>query len=286
MIVLLVSFLFGLSVWHACRAWGRDLPAVEPRPRGPVVLARFLSEAGLQDVTQGAFVAFSVASGLLVGGLTQLVAGMPAISAAASVMGSSFPYVYWSWERDRARSRLQEALAEALSQMRSSIGVGSTIYTAVLSLGSTGPDVLRPHFRALGQNIEHFGFEPAIQKLKGDLADPLFDTVATALVVSERIGGDNLPEVLDNLALTTRKELAIQKEIRSRQVASMLEARILTLLSAVLLLVLNTINPEYTAFFRTFWGQVVLAICALWLFGAYFLMRRLSRLPTEERVLG
>jgi Flp pilus assembly protein TadB len=281
---LLLSLILGLGIWQLY--WGLLEPD-RPRRRRAVPLVgrarRFLDDAGLSDVKVRAFLLLSICTGVVSGLGMQLFTGMPVVSAGAAVVAGTFPYLYWGWERDRRRDRMQEAMADSLSQMRSSILAGNTVQGSIKTLAGEGPELLRCHFRALSHNIDNFGFDRAVVLLREELRDPLFDTVARALVVSDRVGPRDLPNMLDRMVLTARSELSLQRTIRAQQTQGVMEMRGLLLIPLVLFIVESTLSPDYMLFFRSLPGQLVLLACELWLWFAYWLMQRLRRLPVEER---
>lgn len=275
---LLLSLALAVAVWHLY--WGLLDPERPRQPRRvPLVgrVRRFLDRAGLVDVRVSGFLGMSLLSGAIVGTLAQLFLWMPVVSAGAAFVGSTFPHLYWGWERDRRRDRTQEALADALAQMRSSILARNTVQASIKTLATDGPERLRGYFVALSQNIDTFGFERAIALLREELDDPLFEALAEALVVSDRVGLEDLPNVLDRMVLTARSELSLQRTIRAQQAQGVLEMRGLLLVPFVMLVVVMGLNQDYAYFFRSLPGQLALLACELWLWFAYWLMQRLRR---------
>ncbi|MDP9352203.1 MAG: hypothetical protein M3P51_11750 [Chloroflexota bacterium] len=280
---LLLSLALAVAMWHLY--WGLLEPDQPRRPRrAPLVerVCRFLDRAGLGDVRVSGFLGMSLLSGAVVGTLAQLFLRMPVVSGGAAFVGSTFPYLYWGWERDRRRDRTQEALADALAQMRSSILARNTVQASIKTLATEGPERLRGYFVALSHNIDTFGFERAIALLREELDDPLFEALAEALVVSDRVGHEDLPNVLDRMVLTARSELSLQRTIRAQQAQGVLEMRGLLLVPFAMLVVVMGLNEDYAHFFRSLSGQLALLGCELWLWFAYWLMQRLRRLPVEE----
>ena len=53
--------------------------------------------------------------------------------------------------------------------------------------------------------------------MRDRLADPVFDVVACALAINDRLGGRQVSQVLDRLADATRAQLRIQHEVRAQQ---------------------------------------------------------------------
>ncbi len=283
MSVLFVSFLFAAGVWFLYD--GLTRPPSVPRPQRPSKLAEFLSEAGLA-VTPRSFLGWSVGVGLGAALLLQLFVGLPTVSTAGGLVFAGLPYLYWTRKRDQRRNALQEAIVEAISQVRTSIRAKFSLQESLSLLGTTGPELLRPHFQTLTRETRHLGsFPQALMRIRDELADPLFDQFAQALLTNERRGGSNIGVVLERLAASTQKELAERKEIRAQQASNVFSARIITIIPFAFLVLISRVNPEYVRFFYSPAGQVVLAGCAIWLVFVYWLMRRITRLPADRRVL-
>src|SRR5436309_3378949 len=77
------------------------------------------------------------------------------------------------------------------------------------------------------------------------LADPVFDVVACALVVNDRLGGHQVSQVLDRLAESTRAQLRIQHELRAQQGRTVLSALIVAAAPLIALIGLRATNPRY-----------------------------------------
>src|SRR5438093_262730 len=96
--------------------------------------------------------------------------------------------------------------------------------------------------------------------MRDRLADPLFDGVCAALLVSDRVGGRNVSAVLDRLAETTRRQLLVHEELRAQQARHVLSARIVAAVPLVVLVLVRQVNPRYLALFDTPGGQLLLAL--------------------------
>jgi Flp pilus assembly protein TadB len=121
--------------------------------------------------------------------------------------------------------------------------------------------------------------------MRDRLADPVFDIVAAALTVNDRLGGRQVSQVLDRLAEATRAQLRIQQEVRAQQGRTVLSARIVAAAPLVALVGLRATNPGYLSVFDSVWGQMVLVVCAACVALGYAAMLWLTRLPGQRRVL-
>src|SRR5207245_8662541 len=118
----------------------------------------------------------------------------------------------------------------------------------------SGPETLRPEFTTLVRETRMSGFVPAIAAMRGRLADPLFDVVAVSLTQNDRLGGRNVSQVLDRLALATRAQLRVQDELRAVQARNVLSARIIAAVPLFVLAGIRQINPAYLSLFDDWSG--------------------------------
>jgi tight adherence protein B len=252
--------------------------------RWPAV-AECLVRAGLHDVTPRDFVVFSVAAGGVAALLAQLFLGWGVVSGLAGGLGLLAPCAYYIRRHDRRRAAIQDALVEAIEQLRDAIRTGLSVPEALAGLARTGPAVLRGEFARLTRDARLVGFEAALSAMRDRLADPVFDVVAGALLINDRLGGRQVSQLLDHLAAATRAQLRIQHEVRAQQGRTVLSARIVAAAPLVALVGLRTTNPRYLSVFDSGWGQMVLLGCALGVALGYLAMLYLTRLPGQRRVL-
>jgi tight adherence protein B len=248
-------------------------------------LEEFLVRAGLRDVTPREFLLFSAAAGAVSGVAAQLFLGWGVVSALAAAVGLLGPYAYYMRRHDRRRAAIEAGLVEAIEQLRDAIRTGLSVSEALAGLARTGPEALRAEFGTLGRETRLLGFEGALRSMRDRLADPVFDIVAAALTINDRLGGRQVSQVLDRLAEATRAQLRIQQEVRAQQGRTVLSARIVAAAPLAALVGLRTTNPGYLSVFDSVWGQMVLVVCAACVGFGYVAMLSLTRLPAQRRVL-
>jgi tight adherence protein B len=250
-----------------------------------VNVREFLVRAGLRDVTPREFALFSVVSAVLVALVTQAFLGWSVLSGVAGAAGLLAPYAYYIRRHDRRRGQVQEALVESIEQLRDAIRTGLSVEEALAGLARTGPEVLRTEFAMLSREARLLGFDGALTAMRDRLADPLFDVIAAALMVNDRLGSRQVTHVLDRLAESTRAQLRIQHEVRAQQGRTVLSARIVAAAPLVALIGLRATNPKYLSIFDSLVGQMVLIGCAISVVLGYSAMLYLTRLPGQRRVL-
>ena len=285
MVPLLLSVAFGAGVYLVYEGLTNPRPPSSGR-RELQGVEEFLIRAGLPGVSPRGFLAFSLATGLAVGVLAQLMLGWGVVSLVAAGLALAAPAAYYARREARRRAAIQVALVDAIDQLRDGIRTGLSVQEALVGLARSGPGMLRPEFAALAREMRLSGTVPAIAAMRERLADPLFDVVAATLVLNEGLGGRNVSQVLDRLARASRAELRVQEELRAFQARNVLSARIVAAVPLVVLVVIRQVNPTYLAVFDDWSGQMLLAGCVVSVAVGYGGMLWITRLPGERRVLG
>ncbi len=285
--VLLLSLALGLGVlliYLSATAEGKQVDG----ERGPTLadrLERFLHQAGVEDVPARDFVLLSLVAGAGCAVAVQLALGWPVVSAAAFLIGLALPLWYFRQRAERRRLAVQAALADAVDGLRAAVRAGMSVEEGLASQARNGPQPLRPALADLSRDMRLVGFEEAVRRAQERVADPVFDTVAAALVVSHRVGGRNLSAVLDSLGRSVRQSVQVQREVRAQQAKNVLSARIVAALPLVLIFAIRGMNPGYLDVFSSPTGQALLAVCLLSVAAGYAVMLRATRLPGDERTL-
>jgi tight adherence protein B len=201
------------------------------------------------------------------------------------MLGTLVPLAYFAPRRDRRRAAIQVALVEATAQLRAAIQAGLSVQQGLVELAETGPEALRSELARLLLDLRLEGLVPALDNLRGRLADPVADQVVAALILNDRVGGRQVGPVLDRLAQSTRAMLAEFEEAKARQSQVVLSARVVALVPAVALVGLRMVAPGFMAVYDQPLGQLVLVGCVVWVLLGYGAMRWVGRLPETPRVL-
>lgn len=284
---LVLSLTLGLGVLliYLSLTSRPDETGKQQRQPAAARLEEFLRQAGVEGVGARDFLLLSAGAGAAAAGAAQLALGWPVVSGAAFLVGLALPAWYFRQRAERRRAALQAALADAVDVLRAGVRMGMSVEEGLVSLARNGPEVLRPALSDLSRDLRLGGFEEAVRRAQERLADPVFDTVAAALVTSHRVGGRNLSTVLDGLGRSVRQAVQVQREVRAQQAKNVLSARIVAALPLVLIFAVRGINPGYLDVFSSATGQALLALCLLSVAAGYAAMLWATRLPGDERVL-
>jgi tight adherence protein B len=248
-------------------------------------LREFLQSAGLYDVTPRQFVLFSLASGAAAALFAQVALRWPFLTPVAALVGATLPLGYYKRRQERRRASFQTAVVDAVVQLRDGIRTGLAVQEALVGLAQTGPEPLRPEFRSLVRDMRLDNFEQALNAMRDRLADPLFDVLASTLILNEQLGGRNVSQVLDQLVNATRGQLRAEQEIRAQEMHNIVSVVALASIPVILLVWMRLANPGYLDVFTVWPGQLILIGSLLSLLAGYRLTRWFGRIPGEPRVL-
>jgi Flp pilus assembly protein TadB len=272
----------GLTARHPTRSTARFSAGQAVRGR----LQRFLDRAGLWHVRPWEFLVASLATGLLAALVAGLVLRWPVMTAGAFVGGLLVPALLVAQVADARTGAQQEALPDALGQLKSALQGGLSIQLGLITLEQDGPEALRAELTRLNREATATGnFTLAVAASRERIADPLWDLVTAALLLQDRKGSDSLSAVFDELARAARAELRVLQELRAQRVRTEWSARLLAALPLGLLIAGRLLSPAYFAVFDTADGQLWLALGGVLVVAAYGLMRWIGRPPATPRVL-
>ena len=282
-LLLAVAWAAGLYLLYDWRA----RPAAAWTLRRPRLagVADWLRRAGVRDVGPAQFLAASLAVALLVGLAVWLWLGFVALGLVAGLVAGLLPTAYYQVLERRRQAELEEALVEAMRQLRDAVRGGLALSEAFAGLARTGPTALRGEFRLLARQAAYEGFAPALAALQARLASPLGDLLCSALLLNDRLGGRNLSAVLDRLARAAREGRRVRREAEAAQAGQVLAVTIAAGIPGLVFVAIRGADPTYFAFFATPLGELLLGGCAVALAAAYAAMLCLGRLPAQPRVL-
>ncbi|WP_432513685.1 type II secretion system F family protein [Kineococcus sp. SYSU DK001] len=270
----------GFCLWWSC--WER--PARTRRPRRPV--RTLLDAAGWADVPSPVFLAALVLAGLVAGVLVAALTGLPVLGLGAACAAAWAPV---ELARGRVARRRQDAAAQwpdAVDALAAAVRAGAALPDAVCSLAVRGPERFRPAFARFAAAHRASGaFETELDRVRAELADPVFDRLAATLRMTRQVGGSDLGATLRTLSGYLREDVRTRGELRARQSWTVSAARLAVAAPWIVLGLLAT-RPGTLAAYGDTTGALVLAAGAAVSAGSYRVMLRLGRLPEPRRVLS
>jgi len=255
------------------------------RRRRPGRLAAWLAQVG-SPLTPLRFLAASAALGAAAWAVLALVVGewfTPIFPAAAT--GASLAWTYERRRRDRL-ARVADSWPDAIRHLLSYIRSGATVSTAVGSLATEGPPALRDVFDGWAERARLLGFVPAVEMIRGQLADPTSDRVLEVLVIAHEWGGDLVPAVLSDLADEITEDLRTARAIHAEGTTQRIESWVVAVVPWLLLVYLSVTETLYRDYYGSGQGRFVVLVAGLWWLAGLTVLCAVSRDDPEPRVLG
>lgn len=279
---VVVGVLFGLGVfclWWSC--WERAARSTVREPR----LRSLLAAAEADGVPGGVLVAGSAVAALAAGFVVTAFTTVAVLGLVAAVAAGAAPTAVL---RARVRRRREDSAAQwpdAVDALAAAVRAGASLPEALSGLATRAPVTLRPAFARFAAAHRASGaFDAELERLRTELADPVFDRLAATLRMTRQVGGSDLGATLRTLSGYLREERRTRGELLARQSWTVSAARIAVAAPWIVLGLLAT-RPGTLDAFDDVTGACVLAGGAVVTFGAYLAMLRLGRLPTPRRVL-
>jgi tight adherence protein B len=256
------------------------------RVRRPSSLRRRLDQAGLADVAPWR-VALTCVTAAISGLVVMLVvSGSPTVAVAFALLAAWLPLAAVGRRGSRRRRDLAASWPDAVDDLASAVRAGMSLPDAVAALGERGPEALRGPFRAFAADHRVTGsFSVCLDRLKADLSDPVGDRVVEALRLARDVGGTELGRLLRTLSAVLREDARTRSELEARQGWAVNAAR-LAVVAPWATLAMLSLRPGALAVYDSAGGVLVLLIASVTSAVAYALMRRIGRLPSDERVLS
>ena len=242
-----------------------------------------LTQAGMPRVSVVTFAVASVIIAAVICSLVFVLVPVTVIALAAGIVGLVLP---WVMVVTRARSRRRAARVvwpDVVDHLVSAVRSGLALPDSVVTLAHTGPPVTREAFATFERDYRQTGnFSTSVDRLKARLADPIADRILETLRMSREVGGNELTQVLRNLAGYLRQEAAIRSEVEARQSWVVNAARLGVAAPWIVLLLLAT-RPEAAIAYNSVAGGILITVGLVVTVVAYRVMLALGRLPEEKR---
>jgi len=177
-------------------------------------------------------------------GVQQFVAS-PYLTLAAAVGGALLPFAFVGFKRSRRLRAFEKVFPEAIDLLGRSVRAGHAFTTGLEMIASEMSEPLAGEFR-LAFEEQNFGLPLRDALLNLCERVPILDVrfFVTALLVQKETGG-NLAEVLDNLSHVIRERFKIMGEVRTKTAQGRLTAAILIALPPAMMILMQSVNPEY-----------------------------------------
>jgi tight adherence protein B len=280
----LLGLLLGLGLLLVLQA--RTAPAATPTAPRRNGLRRRLDAAGLGDLSVARVLATCAGSALAGAAAMLVVSGSPMVALAFGCLAAWLPLGALGRRASRRRRALVSCWPDAVDDLASAVRAGMSLPDAVAALEERAPEPLRPSFARFAADLRVTGsFGLCLDRLKADLSDPVGDRVVEALRLARDVGGTELGRLLRTLSAVLREDARTRSELEARQGWAVNAARLAVAAPWVTLAFLS-LRPGALTAYDSAGGVVVLTVAAATSAAAYLVMRRIGRLPGDERVLS
>jgi tight adherence protein B len=222
---------------------------------------------------------------LILSSLGWLVAGycvawlfvpMVLIDLAVGVALAVLPYGVLSWKCRRRITAFNAELAESIDMLARALRAGHSVVGALEMLAA---NVQEPAASEFGEVFKQLNLGLPLRDALLQLLDrvPSADlrVLVTAILVQKDTGG-NLVEILDRTVFVIRERLRIQGEIQVQTAQGRLTGWILSALPAVMMLMMNVVNPGYSSIlFHDPFGQKLMYFCIAMLLVGSLVIRQI-----------
>ena len=219
-----------------------------------------LAYKGLRSSSQ-ALVTLLVAGVLVIGIISSVVSSSlvcGVMLAACFVLGVG---VWTNRQHDERRTRLREAIPEALQSMKACFQVGYTLAQVVREVHRSTSGPLADLFQEIEGVLETGGStQAALSVLKKRTSESELVFLATALEIQHKTGS-SMQQVLEVTRQSVADEIELKRTLRTQTAQAKLSAQIVTIMPFALIGIFSLLSPGFLdPFFESVPGAVLLFV--------------------------
>lgn len=190
------------------------------------------------------------------------------------------------WPKISKRPKYNIDWPDVVDNLASAIRSGLSLPQAMMALQESAQENLSQALSIFTQSYRVSGdFNLAMFNLSEELKSPEADTFVSALILANDLGGSELGILLRSLSDSLRTQNSLSGEIRARQSWTVNGAK-LAIAAPWLTVAVLSMRADARQIYFSSGGLWLLEICALFSTFAYWLMRRIRKLPSNSRILG
>jgi tight adherence protein B len=212
--------------------------------------------------------------------------GLPVVSAVPAVVVGTLPRAYLAKRRGDRLARVQEAWPDGIRDVLASVRSGASLPNAIEDLSILGPEPLRDAFQGFAVYARSLGVVKALEMVKEDLADPTSDRVIEVLILAYERGGRVVPEILEDLAEATIRDLWTMEQVRTEALEQKINSRVVFAMPWLVLVTITSRSGAFRDFYSTTAGLTVVVIGGAMSLVGIWMASRLSSQPSEPRVFA
>lgn len=212
--------------------------------------------------------------------------GLPVVSAVPAVVVATLPRAYLVKKRAERMAKVQEAWPDGIRDILASVRSGASLPNAIEDLSMFGPEPLRDAFQNFGVYARSLGVARALEMVKQDLADPTSDRVLEVLILAHERGGRVVPEILQDLAEATTRDIWTMEQVRTEALEQRINARVVFVLPWIVLVTMTSRSGAFREFYSTSAGIAVVVLGGVMSLIGIWIASRLGGHPEEPRVFA
>lgn len=223
---------------------------------------------------------------MLAGSVAGFITGWPIGALLIGGLGFAAPSLVGGKKRAETVIARTEAVAAWTETLRDTLAATSGLQRAIVATAAVAPKPIAREVEAMAAQLR--GRQPLPQALRAfadDLSDATADLVVSTLVLAYERRAGNLSALLGALATSARDEAAMQRRILADRASVRAAVSVVTLFTIGAFVVLVVFNRSFLRPYDSPFGQVVLALDGVMFGMGLWVLHKLGRLPTTERVL-
>lgn len=282
---LLAALAWAVTAYLVVGLLTGHTPEALRRPR--VASKRFQSwlfQAGV-SVSPAQFLGVSAGGGALTFLVVWALAGAAPVALVPAVAVATIPRSWFARQRVRRQRERLAAWPDTLRDLLAHLESSMPLHTALIELGHSGPEPLRPTWRRYGVLASALDHRAALEAIRNELADPVSDRIIEVVLVAHEQGSAVVLDLLRDLADSTTDDIRLLETIETAQLETRIEARAVAVLPFVVLVMLTSRSPDYRDFYSSALGVVVIVVGAVMTLLGSLAIQRLGRVRDETRVL-
>jgi len=210
---------------------------------------------------------------------------MPVLGLGATGAVLALPRVLARRSAGRVRVARLEALETWTRRLADVMAAHAALEQGIAASVRTAPPAIAGEVRALGARLAaRWPTEEALRVFADDLADPVGDVIAAALILTARRRGPALVRSLRALAGSVAAEVAVRRDVEADREKPRSTARILTLFVVAAVGFVMSV-PRFRTPYRSTVGELVLAATFVLLAACFAWMWRIADARPEGRFL-
>jgi tight adherence protein B len=224
----------------------------------------------------GTIVAASLGAALMTIFVAYVFTSLLFVALGAGVFGAYLPIAFLKFKRARRLARFDAALTDCIDMMSRSLRAGHSLPAAMSIVADQAAEPAKFEFGEVFKK-QNYGLplRDALMQMLDRVPSQDLRVLVTGMVVQKDTGG-NLAEMLDRVVFVIRDRIRIKGEIKTHTAQGRMTGWILCALPVVMLVLINLVNPGYSAVLTsTELGHKLLYLGIALLSAGAFLIRKI-----------